>query len=217
MNTRTTIAAIALSIASTGFAQTSEVTPNVFRVESGVSFELNNLGASSFLFNWTDSSGSVVDEEDPTLILTAGEIYTFRRLTGSHPFVITDDTLPVTGTDGSYSRDTFDGAVIDAATLNPIADFTADPGPTKDMIEWTLTAEEIGDYFYTCRVISHLDMAGRIEVVAAPCPGDITGDGEADFLDISFFLSEMFDFNGDTDFDFLDISAFIQAYTAGCP
>jgi hypothetical protein len=80
--------------------------------------------------------------------------------------VITDTTLPVSGTDGSYQRDTFSGAVIDAATLAPIADFTADPAPTTDFIEWSLTSADIGDYFYTCRITGHFGMAGRIEVVA---------------------------------------------------
>jgi hypothetical protein len=157
---------LALTTCSAGLAQTTEVSPSVFRVESGVMFELNNAGASDFLFNWTDSSGTVVDEADPTLILTAGETYIFRRLSGSHPFVITDDTLPVSGTDGSYSRTTFDGAVIDGATLDPIPDFTADPGPTTDLIMWTPSPGDIGEYFYTCRVTGHPGMTGRIEIVA---------------------------------------------------
>ncbi len=166
MNRKLITAGLLLTIGTAADAQTTQTGPSVFRVESGVMFELDNAGASDFLFNWTDSSGSVVNEADPTLVLTAGETYFFRRLTGSHPFVITDDTLPVSGTDGSYLRDTFDGAVIDAATLDPIADFTADPGPTTDLIMWTPMPGDIGEYYYTCRVTSHLGMTGRIEVVA---------------------------------------------------
>lgn len=49
------------------------------------------------------------------------------------------------------------------------------------------------------------------------CPGDLTGDGEVDFLDISFFVSNQVDMNGDTTFDFLDISLFVSAFTQGCP
>jgi len=221
MNQNRIMMSVAAITACAGIAsgQTTEVAPHIFRVESGVSFELNNAGASSFLFNWTDSSGSVIDEEDPTLILTAGETYTFRRLTGSHPFVVTDTSLPTSGTDGFYERDTFDGAVIDAATLQPIADFTADPAPTTDFIEWSLTGEEIGDYFYTCRVTGHAGMAGRIEVVAGSvsCAPDLNGDGNLDFFDVSFFLSNSVDYNGDTDFDFFDVSQFLQEFGAGCP
>lgn len=166
MKLHNVIIGAAMAVAGTGFAQTTEVSPHVFRVESGVDFELNHNGFSDYLFNWTDSSGSVVNEEDPTLILTAGEVYTFRRLTSSHPFVITDSTLPITGIDGFYERDTFDGSEIDGSTLSPIADFTADPGPTTDMIEWSLVSEDIGEYYYTCRVEFHVGMAGRIQVVA---------------------------------------------------
>ncbi|MGJ8636687.1 MAG: hypothetical protein ACSHX5_07570 [Phycisphaerales bacterium] len=52
---------------------------------------------------------------------------------------------------------------------------------------------------------------------APPCDADLNGDGELDFFDISFFLTNMVDFNNDTIFDFFDISAFLQAYGAGCP
>ncbi len=157
---------LAMVLATFGHAQTTEVAPNVFRVESGVNFELSHNAISDYLFSWTDSSGSVVNESDPTLILTAGQTYTFTRTTSGHPFIITDTSMPVAGTDGSYFRTTASGAVMDAATLAPIADFTADPAPTADFIEWTLVAGDIGDYFYTCRITGHLDMTGRIEVVA---------------------------------------------------
>ncbi len=49
--------------------------------------------------------------------------------------------------------------------------------------------------------------------------GDINGDGERDFLDISEFLSAFSsnsfaaDLNGDCQYDFLDISTFLAAYT----
>ena len=212
-------AALIPALSGAAIGQTTQVEPSVYRVESGVTFEIANFGASDFLFNWTDSSGSVVNEPDPTLILSAGEVYTFRRTTGSHPFVITDTTLPVSGADGAYFRDTFDGAVIDAATLQPIADFTADPAPTTDVIEWSLTGKEIGDYFYTCRVTGHAGMAGRIEIVSnqLPCAPDLTGDGSLDFFDVSFFLSNSIDYNGDTTFDFFDVSQFLQEFGIGCP
>jgi hypothetical protein len=50
-----------------------------------------------------------------------------------------------------------------------------------------------------------------------PCPADLNGDGEVDFVDISFFVNNQFDMNGDTNFDFVDISLFVAAFTAGCP
>ncbi len=50
-----------------------------------------------------------------------------------------------------------------------------------------------------------------------PCPADLNGDGEVDFVDISFFVNNQTDMNGDTNFDFVDISLFVAAFTAGCP
>lgn len=63
---------------------------------------------------------------------------------------------------------------------------------------------------------------GTSECVST-CPGDLTGDGELDFLDISAFLNAFAgelpaaDFNMDGEYDFLDISAFLAAFGQGCP
>ena len=152
-------------LASPALAETISPAPNVYEVTEGVAFNLTNAGSSSYLFSWTDQSGTFNSVVDPTLILSAGQTYTFQRLSTAHPFVITDATLPVIGSDGSYSRNTFSGSAIDAATLNPLADFTADPAPTTDLISWTPADGNIGTYFYTCRVTSHPGMTGKIEVV----------------------------------------------------
>lgn len=142
----------------------------VFRFENDTFFNLSNAGASDFLFSWD----AVTDEIDPTLELVAGNTYSFQRTTSAHPFVITDDTLAVTGTDGSFLRTTTDGAVIDDATLKPLADFTADPSPTSDLIVWTPTEADLGQYFYTCRVTGHRGMTGSIQVISAvPEPSSI--------------------------------------------
>jgi len=50
-----------------------------------------------------------------------------------------------------------------------------------------------------------------------PCAPDLNGDGEVDFFDISFFLTNMVDYNGDTEFDFFDVSLFLTEFGAGCP
>lgn len=57
----------------------------------------------------------------------------------------------------------------------------------------------------------------------AGCTGDLTGDGELDFLDVSAFLNAYsvedpsVDFNADGIFNFFDVSAFLQAFSNGCP
>lgn len=65
---------------------------------------------------------------------------------------------------------------------------------------------------------------GVVEVpVGAPCPADLTGDGQLDFFDVSAFLSAYTamdpaaDFTGDGVLNFFDVSAFLGQYTAGCP
>ena len=146
------------------------------------------------------------------------------RTTSFHPFVICNDTLPITGTDGSYSRTTSDGAVIDAATLTPIADFTADPAPAADFIEWTPEAVDVGTYYFTCRVTGHLGMAGRIEVVAAdePCLPDVNGDGSVTPTDFTAWINAFnnnlpeCDQNGDGSCTPTDFTAWIANFNAGC-
>ncbi len=49
------------------------------------------------------------------------------------------------------------------------------------------------------------------------CPFDLNCDFEIDFFDVSYFLTNMVDWNGDTVFDFFDISLFLNGFHAGCP
>ena len=94
--------------------------------------------------------------------------YTFQRTSSSHPFVIMDNSAAafMSGTDGAFSRTTSSSAGISNATLTPIANFTADPAPTSDLISWT--PSQSGDFWYTCSVTGHPDMAGKITVVPEP-------------------------------------------------
>lgn len=171
-----------LGISTAAHAVTTVVSPNVYEVNEGVAFTLGNTGASDFTFNWTDpgvGGASFSNVADPTLILTVEETYTFQRATSAHPFVIMDASAAsfITGTDGSYARTTTDGALIDAATLSPIADFTADPAPTSDLISWTPT--EVGDFWYTCQVTGHTGMTGAITVVPEPSAAGLLMGGVA--------------------------------------
>ena len=163
--------------AGAAVAETTQVAPNVYRVTGGVEFTLGNAGASNYLFTWTDASGTYSGISDPTLILVSGQTYQFRRISIAHPFAITDDTLPVSGSDGNYVRGTTSSAAIAAATLDPIADFTADPAPTSDFIEWTPAAPDAGTYYYVCTVTSHTGMTGRIMVESASVSNESSSFG----------------------------------------
>ena len=153
-------------------AITTSLSSSVYSVTEGVAFNIGNSGTSHFTFSWTDSNGSFGSFSDPTLVLTAGQTYTFQRTSSAHPLIITDDTLPVSGTDGSYSRSTFDISVMNNSLLGGPTDtetFKADPGPTTDLISWTPTTADIGkDFYYTCYVTGHQSMTGRISVVPEP-------------------------------------------------
>ena len=60
-------------------------------------------------------------------------------------------------------------------------------------------------------------------VMVEPCPADLTGDGNLNFLDVSAYLTAfgnmdpIADFEADGSFNFLDVSAFLAAFGAGCP
>ena len=223
MHARTALLAAA-AIVAPALAQTTQPEPHVYRVPGGVEFTINNNAASDFLFNWADSGGAFVDVPDPTFVLTAGQTYRFRRLTASHPFVICDDKLPISGSDGMFERTTTDGAVIDAATLKPIDAFTADPAPTDDFVEWTPTADDAGLYFYTCRIAFHTGIAGAIRVEAHnPCRADLDGDGSLTIFDFLAFQNLfdagdlLADFDADGSLTIFDFLAFQNEFDAGCP
>ena len=217
-----TIGAIAAA-AVPAMGQTSQPEPNVYRVESGVEFSISHEGSNDYVFVWEDSSGEFADN-DPTFVLTAGETYIFRRVSGSHPFVICDDSLEVVGEDGMYFRVTTDESVIDDATLDPIDAFTADPAPTDDFIEWTPSADDAGTYVYTCNIAFHAGMTGLIRVEAGDtCRADLDGDGSLTLFDFLAFQNLfdtgdlLADFDGDGSLTLFDFLAFQNEFDAGCP
>ncbi len=202
-------------------AQTDMLRDHVYRVASGVDFMIANDSALDFLYSWSDSSGDVVDVADPTIFIAAGQTYTFSRTTESHRLVITNDTLEITGTDGSYERVTTERNVLRAATLQPEPDFTAFPPPSPDPIEWTPGLDDVGTYAYTCHILSHVGMTGRLYVYN-PCTPDLTNDGSVNTNDFFAYLAlyqsqDVFaDFTGDGLINTNDFFAFLAAYQAAC-
>jgi hypothetical protein len=158
-------------------AVTTLVSPSIYSVTQGVAFSISTSGSSDFLFSWTDPFGtpakSFTNIADPTLRLTIGQTYNFQRTSGLHPFVIMNNTAAafMSGTDGAYNRTTSSSTDISNATLTPIANFTADPAPTSDLISWT--PSQSGDFWYTCSVTGHPAMTGKI-AVAIPEPSALS-------------------------------------------
>ncbi|MEX1114607.1 MAG: PEP-CTERM sorting domain-containing protein [Akkermansiaceae bacterium] len=175
--------AVLLGTSSTLQGATTTINANRFSVSEGVAFSIGNTGLADFLFNWTDTSGTFADKADPTLVLKIGQTYTFQRSTSAHPFAILDSSAAsfISGSDGSFSRTTIDGTIINAAILNDdVAGFTADPAPTSDLISWTPTT--VGDYYYTCAVTGHTGMTGKIEVIPEPTAAVLLGLGTLGIL-----------------------------------
>lgn len=161
-------------LATMSHAVTTLVSPSRYTVTEGVAFTLGNSGASHFLFNWTDpgpGGASFSGIEDPTLVLTLGQTYTFQRISTAHPFVIMDNTASafISGSDGTFVRTSTLASDISGATLTPVEDFTANPATVDgpgNIISWTPT--EVGDFWYTCTVTSHTGMTGKITVIPEP-------------------------------------------------
>ena len=213
----------AIAAASAG-ADTTHVSEHIYQIDEGVTFTITADLANSFLFTWTDDSGTFTEIADPTLILSSGEIYIFDSIS-THPFTIANGTLPVGGTHGSFFRTTTDGDDIDASTHLPIDDFQDLPTDPEDLIVWNIDDSVLGVNYFTCRNPGHLNMTGMIEVVegAVSCLADVNSDGQLNFFDISAFLgafttmNPIVDFNNDGSFDFFDVSIFLNAFAAGCP
>jgi hypothetical protein len=156
------LAACAVVVLLAGSAQSETIVqgPNRYEVTAGVTFSVDNLSSNGYLLSWFDDTGTISGVLNPTLVLRVGQTYTFRRVSAKHPLVLANASLPVSGTDGAFVRTTSDRTVIDAAILQPLADFTADPAPTTDAIVWTPTGDAV--YYYTCDVPAHTSMTGQI-------------------------------------------------------
>ena len=142
-----------------------------YEIDEGVNFSIVNSTNQNFILSWTDPGGaSFTSVNDPTLVLTVGQTYTFERTSRSHPFAITTTDMSVTGTDGAFSRVNNTADAVSPFILSPSADFTAEPtnNASAEPITWTPTAEDIGDYWYTCTIVNHRNMTGRITVVPEP-------------------------------------------------
>jgi plastocyanin len=164
---RSVLIAFLLSAASATHAVTIVGTNNVYQVDQGVTFKIDNIGSSHFTFTWRDpgsttDSGSAIS--DPTFRLSVGQTYTFERVSSSHNFVLLKPSFTyMTGSEQSgYYRNTTSDAFITDHTLG-----TASYGGSA--YTWTPTALDVSrDFFYTCQVAGHQGMAGKITVIPEP-------------------------------------------------
>ena len=141
--------------------QSNDLASNVYLIDSSTEFDIGNSGSRDYLFSWSVDGSDFDRISDPTLVLSSGKTYLFKRTSSRHPFRITSSQLRVRGRDGNYSRTTRSASLIDSVSLKPLDDFTASG---SDVISWTPTQGDIGQYYYTCVVSAHQRMTGSIIV-----------------------------------------------------
>ena len=147
----------------TAYSSTTLV-DGTYRVVESASFQIQNNGASDFVFAW-GSNPTYSGIFDPSLELYVGQTYIFNRITSAHPFAITKN-LPVQGAPGSLSTTSFNPSSF---VYQPEVSgaFVSNPGGS-DPISWAPTSAEIGTYHYVCTVSGHVSMVGQITVVPEP-------------------------------------------------
>ena len=132
----------------------------------GDSIFIGHEGSNSFLLG-SESEFS----PDPTLILTAGGTYTFTHTGSMHPFVFVDNAAPIQATGTGVDGSEFLRTVTDTSFMSHVLGGgsmvvypTGMPTGYSSTLDWTPTA---GEYYYTCGVQWHTNMAGRIVVQEA--------------------------------------------------
>jgi plastocyanin len=162
---RSVLIAFLLSAATAAHAVTTRVgTNNVYQVDQGVTFNIGNIESNHFTFTWQDGYTVFGGIQDPTLYLSAGQTYTFRRDTSGHNFVLLKPSFTyMTGSEQSgYTRSTSIESFISDHTRG-VAVFGG------NVITFKPTDQEINlDFWYTCQVTSHPGMAGKITVIPEP-------------------------------------------------
>jgi hypothetical protein len=154
--------------------KTTAIGGGIYYVTEGVHFEIYAYSSGSFFFSWTDPDGTEFNNiQDPTLYLTIGETYTFERSSTGNPLRLTTDRLPVEKVPSVagpyYRRTTEDLDEIDAASLTPLTEFTADPSGVDgtlsgDIVVLNVTASIIGTLYYTSLVPGNSEMTGLLIV-----------------------------------------------------
>ncbi len=132
----------------------------------GDTFQISFDSTISFLLR-TDEADDFAP--DPTLMLTAGETYTFTHSGAMHPFALLDDSAPIDATGSGVDGSEFVRTVTDSSFFGSVLDggsmvvWPVGSSQGSRTLDWT---PEAGSYFYTCGVAGHANMAGQIIVQA---------------------------------------------------
>ena len=130
-------------------------------------FQISFDGTNSFLLR-TDEADDFAP--DPTLMLTAGETYTFIHSGSMHPFALLDDSAPIDATGSGVDGSEFVRTVTDSSFFGSVLGggsmvvWPVGSSQGSRTLDWT---PEAGTYYYTCGVAGHYNMAGQIVVQTA--------------------------------------------------
>ena len=130
-------------------------------------FQISFDGTNSFLLR-TDEADDFAP--DPTIMLTAGETYTFSHSGSMHPFALLDDSAPIDATGSGVDGSEFVRTVTDSSFLGNVLGggsmvvWPVGSSMGSRTLDWT---PEAGTYYYTCGVAGHYNMAGQIVVQTA--------------------------------------------------
>ena len=172
----------------------------------------------------------VHDSADPN---TGGRAEMSARFTDATPsFMFRDDpsdTYRGEGTDFLETRHNWGAPNTDGWAAGPLSGTWSAAVQFTDGFTGSPTIEGLTEwYFHSADGMAYQlpleeDRIVLIEATCTPCPADLTGEGDLNFLDVSSFLTAygnqdpIADFQPDGLFNFLDVSAFLSAYGAGCP
>lgn len=150
-----------------------------------------------------------------------------QALAGAQAWVIISDQPPV---EGQLNQDQLLGPIVLEGTgvgtgfgtmHYPIPDILSTDGQIKYM-QWIVNDPNAlnGQSFSP---VAQLTLFCSMHSTCINfCPADINGDGDANFFDVSVFLSAfssgdlIADFNTDGSLDFFDVSAFLVAFSSEC-
>lgn len=138
-------------------------------VNAPTTFTITHNGTQDYIFSW-DDGGEAIVANDPVLLLMPGVIYTFVRASANHPFGLMSGTMPVlVNEDQSLRRGTTD---IGSFRMANGLELSGNPMSQSETITWTPGVS--GVMFYTCQVVSHVNMTGRIQVLPEPDVREMT-------------------------------------------
>jgi fibronectin-binding autotransporter adhesin len=208
------------SLQTTGMTQIGEVDSAADDISTTVVIALNGAPQPSIITSQLELFGGFrVGETGDSTVLMDGDLL-MRPNARMHIKLIpgSSDTLLIEGNAtlaGDLMIDASEASFIAGQTFTVLNASGGIDGGIDDVVVDGLASGQT----YSAGIVGN-----ELRITAtSTCPGDLNGDGDLDFFDVSAFLSAynaqdpIADFTMDGMFNFFDVSAFLSAFSAGCP